>query len=412
MIPGFTTLHRMIFWELLRVFTLALLGLTGLFLIGGLIQQASQIGLSPAQILQIIPLLIPSTLPYTIPATTLFASCVVYGRVSTDNEIVAMKAAGVDVLTILFPAFLLGTLAMVATAGISYSLIPRTQVLLQEEVLKDPEAVLYSMLKRERCLRELKSPYSLYVRDVQGLRLIDVVIKRKSGVRIVEGLGPQSEYDYVARTREARLVVDAEKKTLRIDASRWAVADKGVFAESEGTQPIEIDLQEWFSGKQIGTRPMALDWDVLYYRVAELDNNRLELGEKKIEAQHAAENDPNPNHAKLHGYHVQDYDNKINDATRNLRGAQYEFHIRPALSASCLIFALIGCPVGIWFNRSDYLSTFVICFLPTVLTYFPLLLSGGGMAKDGKVPMIVGVWGANAIVGTLAVVLIFRLIKR
>ena len=41
-----STLNRMIFWELVRVFLLSLGTLTSLFLIVGLIQQASQLGLS------------------------------------------------------------------------------------------------------------------------------------------------------------------------------------------------------------------------------------------------------------------------------------------------------------------------------------------------------------------------------
>ena len=77
--PG-SILNRLIFWELVKVFLLALGTLTGLFVMAGLIQQASQLGLSPAQVIAAIPLFVPSTLPYTIPATTLFASCVVYGR--------------------------------------------------------------------------------------------------------------------------------------------------------------------------------------------------------------------------------------------------------------------------------------------------------------------------------------------
>ena len=55
-----TTLQRMIFWELVRVFGLALCGLTGLFLLGGVVQEASQRGLTPAQIFYVVPLLIPN----------------------------------------------------------------------------------------------------------------------------------------------------------------------------------------------------------------------------------------------------------------------------------------------------------------------------------------------------------------
>src|ERR671936_1293661 len=101
-------LHRMILWELVKVFALSLLGITGILLMAGIVAEASQQGLSPAQVLEIIPLLIPSTLPYTIPATTLFASCVVYGRLAADNEILAIKAAGINVATVVKPGLILG----------------------------------------------------------------------------------------------------------------------------------------------------------------------------------------------------------------------------------------------------------------------------------------------------------------
>src|SRR5437764_4183470 len=173
-------LNRMIFWELVKVFLLSLGSLTGLFLMAGLVQQASQLGLSPMQVIAAIPLFIPSTLPYTIPATTLFASCVVYGRLSHDNEVVAIKGAGVHLLNVLKPALLLGVLTTAVTAGLYHTVIPVTQQMLQRQILADPEEVLYNLLRRERCFRHPSFPYVIYVRDVQGRRLLDVVLKRRA----------------------------------------------------------------------------------------------------------------------------------------------------------------------------------------------------------------------------------------
>jgi lipopolysaccharide export LptBFGC system permease protein LptF len=65
-----------------------------------------------------------------------------------------------------------------------------------------------------------------------------------------------------------------------------------------------------------------------------------------------------------------------------------------------------------WANRADYLSSFVTCFLPTVFAYYPLLLAGSNMGRDGKVPLPIGVFAADAILGILSVLLIFRLIRR
>src|SRR6059058_597407 len=98
----------MILWELVKVFLMSLVGITGILLMAGIIAEASQQGLGPAQILAAVPLIIPSTLPYTIPATTLFAACVVYGRMSADNEVLAIKAAGINLIQVVGPGLLLG----------------------------------------------------------------------------------------------------------------------------------------------------------------------------------------------------------------------------------------------------------------------------------------------------------------
>jgi lipopolysaccharide export system permease protein len=89
-----------------------------------------------------------------------------------------------------------------------------------------------------------------------------------------------------------------------------------------------------------------------------------------------------------------------------------EWYMRPALAFGCVVFALIGCPVGMWANRGDYLSIFVVCFLPTLFSYYPLLLSGAGLARDGKVSLLSGVWAANAIGLFAALILTWRLVKR
>src|SRR3954468_9855427 len=135
--PVFSILHRMIFRELVRVFLLSLLSITGILLVAGIVAEASQQGLKPAMVLAIIPLLIPSTLPYTIPATTLFAVCTVYGRLAADNEIVALKSAGVNILTVIKPGLLLGVLMSSLTFGLYYHTIPHTHYLLRTLFLND-----------------------------------------------------------------------------------------------------------------------------------------------------------------------------------------------------------------------------------------------------------------------------------
>ena len=411
MFPLMGMLNRMIFWELVKVFLLSLVGVTGIFLTLGIGKLASDYGLTPGQVIEVIPLLIPAMLPYTIPTTTLFASCVVYGRLSNDNEVVAIKAAGVNLYTILRPAILLGLITSTLTLILSATLIPYTQTQIQRRAMEDPEEVLYATLKRERRLTSPQLKYVIYVKDVQGKRLIDVIVKQKSAVRIDE-YGPHVEYDFVARAREARLIVDMETRTIRIDADEWVVADKNSLLSSAGAKPPEIPLPDSYDVKTIKTRPATLEWTEIDPRLAELNADREKLVADR--AANARQGEVETDLILKDRLIKEDanYREKLKEQDRQIRNVRYEFHNRPALSFGCLVFALIGCPVGIWANRADYLSTFVICFLPTLLVYYPMLLAGSGLARDGKVPMFVGVWIANVVLGLAAVLLTYRLVKR
>ena len=417
MIPGFGKLQWMIFWELLRVFALTLLGLTGMFVIVGLVQQVAQLGLGVGQLLKIIPLFVPSTLPYTVPATTLFACCVVYGRLANDNEVVAIKAAGIDLLTMLRPAMLLGVLAAAATMAISVSVIPRSFVLVQEEIMREPEEVLYNMLKRERFLgRGGKSQYSMYVRDVQGKLLKDVVIKRttKDQPKVIPNVGGRDDYDYFARSREASLKVDLDRRVLRVQADNWNFRNpkKSEDGVSRDTQDVEIELPDIFSAKEIKSRPNALEWPELHARLAELAKERGTIAANREASAAAGEASQDPAVRTQVRNEQSHYNQQLKDNDRNVHNVEYEYAIRPALAFSCLVFAMIGAPVGLLSNRADYLSSFVVCFLPTILVYYPILFSGRGMAIDGKIPAALGAWVANLVVGCAALALVFKAIRR
>jgi len=403
------TLNRSILGELLRVFALTLTGLTGLFLAGLVIQNAAQLGLSIGKTIAVIPLLIPTTLPYTIPATTLFATCVVYGRIAHDNEAVAVKAAGIDLLTLLRPAVVLGTLTTAATAAASHSLIPLTQRMLQDEVLKDPEEVLYNLLKKDRSFRSPGSPYVLYVKDVQNRRLIDVVFKKRKK----PGPGAAADafvgYEAIARAREAKLRVDLERKVLVIDPDQFAAIGDGAAVNANGNPEIEIPLPPVFATAEAKKRPAATDWDELPARAAEMQAEYDDLARRYEEAKVLAVqlNDPliltSQEPLFLGGMLYKQ---------REILNVWNEFHMRPGLAAGCFCFALIGCPVGLRARRADYLSVFVVCFLPAAFTYYPLLLAGSNMGRSGRVPVVVGVWLANAAALVGALGLIVRLIRR
>ncbi|MBA4189728.1 MAG: hypothetical protein C0467_17215 [Planctomycetaceae bacterium] len=407
-----TLLNRLIFLELLKVFGLALSVLTGLLVTALLVQQGMQMGLSLGQVIRAIPLFIPNTLPYTIPATTLFASCVVYGRLSHDNEVVAIKAAGVHLFTILKPAMLLGVIAAVSTAGLYHTAIPLSQQMLYRQLLDNPEELLYNMLRRDRCVRHAGMAYVMYVRDVQGKRLIDVIIKKRAKVKNSKGVESYFGYDVVARAREARLRVDPADGKLYVDPDRFVIYDKNTAGTAASNGPFPMDLPEGLNGKDSKTRISAVLWEDLPVLIQAARDDVAAAEQRRIDNRESAMNISNLELRQLAVNQDKHYKMQVDYFRRALRNLEAEYYLRPALACGCLLFALVGCPVGIWANRADYLSTFVICFLPVMFVYYPVLLAGTGMGKDGKIPLVLGCWMANIIFAIIAVVLNYRLLRR
>jgi lipopolysaccharide export system permease protein len=392
-------LNRMIFGELVRVFVLALVSLTGMFLLGGVVSEAAQRGLTPSQVLMIIPLLIPNTLPYTVPATCLFATCVVYGRLAHDNEITAVKAAGLHLGRLISPGAVLGLMVAGGITALHYKVIPATHQMLRTQVLGDVDDLLYAQLKRLGCLKHPKLAYAMWVRQVQGRRLIDAIFKK----RVEKGEG----YSFVARAREARLHFDPATGKVRVDMSYVSTYGENDTLGGNAVDPsTEMDMPPSVFGGDYVNHPNDLSWP-------ELLRKRAEAAEAAEEAESATATRPPPDYSeeqKKQWTGALKY--TAAGKARDRNGYDAEVQMRPALAVGCLCFVLVGAPVGIWFSRADYLSTFVSCFLPTIVIYYPLLLAGTNMAKDGRLPPAVGLWMADAVVGVIAVFLFARLLRR
>src|SRR5690606_2705165 len=74
---------------------------------------------------------------------------------------------------------------------------------------------------------------------------------------------------------------------------------------------------------------------------------------------------------------------------------------------NCFFFVLVGAPLAMIAKTSDYWTTFGMCFLPTLLLYYPLFIFGLEQAKDGAIPPY-GVWIGNVILGMIGMTLIAR----
>jgi len=285
------------------------------------------------------------------------------------------------------------------TMGLFYELIPSTYYMMRARALNDMEEFLYAKLKKDHCIKgDKKMPFSMWVSHVQGVWLQNPLFERQDG---------KGHYDLTVRARESRLKVDLEQRKV------YVIMRFGTALRADGTswnflhEIWEVDLPEDY-GQDLKLRPRAMTFPEIVERRREI---RAE--EQKLEADLAVETakailtEPPANLAKR----IADLKNERDRRQLEITTLDAELQMRPALSLGCFCFVLVGCPVGIWFGRSDYLSAFITSFLPNVFLYYPLYLCGMNLAKQGKVPLIAGIWAANTLIALIGVGLFKRLMR-
>jgi lipopolysaccharide export system permease protein len=376
----------MIFWDLLRVFVLSLLAVTGILIMAVLAIDAPHEGWGLCQGLMVIPLFIPGMLPYTVPMTALFATCVVYGRLSRDQETLALQSAGVNILWLVWPAVALGLLSGAGVMTLFYRVIPHVNYRLLMFYRTDIEKNLYTVLSTNQSLNWKELPYVFFVQDVQGRTLVKPIVKHRDGQR----------YDTVCCACEGEVRFEPARRLMLFHIYNGEVVDRKGSRIHFEDRILELQLPPafWIDRPR---RPNERDWLELLQRQREV------LAEGKALAAQLATDLPRKRLTAL----TQRQDHLRWEHT----DLELELHTRLALSLGCLGFVVVGCLVGTWSRQGGYLSAFTACFLPIVLLYYPLLLCGLKSARMGCIPAALGAWPADVVLGLAALVLCRRLRK-
>jgi lipopolysaccharide export system permease protein len=395
----FSILKRAVFLELLKVFVPSFISIMGIIVIAGVVTEAMRQGLGPAQVLAAIPLIMPSMLPFIVPPTTLFATCVVYGRLAHDNEITAIRSAGINIMHVIWPALFLGLTMSLMTFGLYYYVIPHTQHLLRTAIVNDCEEYLYAQLRKDGEIKprpDFKIDYEMYVKQVQGRLLKDALFYRRD---------KQGQIDTIIKAHEAELHVDMERKEIIVMMRLCRLFDKnGSTSALLEEKDVAVPLPPMDSRK---ATPRDLTWTGIAAERERIERVREDLL-TKIAVQDSRSQLVNGPADLAQLVFLK---NSVREQDSRLRALDTEVQMRPALAFGCFFFVMIGCPVGIWFSRSDYLSAFITCFIPIVLVYYPIQLCSTNLAKDGRIDPIIALWSADALLGFAALLLFRKLLR-
>ncbi len=136
------TLFWYIFRDLLRIFMMASGALAGIMSFGGLLRPLTQNGLDGPQVALLLANFMPAMSTYSLPVAALFATTMVYGRMSADNEVTACRASGISFFALTLPAIFLGLVVSAASAYLLCFTVPRATMKVEQVIYSNLAKVI------------------------------------------------------------------------------------------------------------------------------------------------------------------------------------------------------------------------------------------------------------------------------
>jgi LPS export ABC transporter permease LptF/LPS export ABC transporter permease LptG len=290
---------------------------------------------------------LPPVLAFTIPMAALVGVLIGLGRLSADSEIVALHASGVSLRRLLAPIGLVSLICAIATLVMTFWLSPasiRTLRGLEGRVLSSqaPFAV------QPRVFDERFPHFILYVRDVE------TGAAHWRGVFLASTGGPS--------------------------ASAITIAQDALVISGPGKDQLELHLGSGSTHEYDGREPDRYNFTT--------------FGESDIPIDISGAISPSSN-VQLSNDQRSVLD-LLRDRGPRWRDARVELHRRIAFPVACLVFALLGVPIGVRPRRGGRAAGMILT-LVLIGGYYFLFVAGDHMARQGSVQPWEGVWAANIV---------------
>lgn len=277
-------LHRHILKEILLSTGLAMGLFIFVLLMGNALRDIAELvaagKLGVGIFFKLLGLLIPYVAPYALPLGMLTGTLMALGRLSSQQEIVAMKAAGVSLYQIASPVFLISFVGMVLGVIVNLHYAPQSRLaykqLMAEAITQNP----VGFIGEKRFINEFPG-YVIYMGDRDGLVMKDFWIweldEQKRVTRLVRAERGELRYEKEAN----ELVLDLENSVAEL-RSEDNLEDFESIPElpSMGVLPLALPLDEVLGEKRRKrrVRTRELTFSQLIDRRERILSKELEAG--------------------------------------------------------------------------------------------------------------------------------------
>jgi len=313
---------------------------------------------SGSQVAVLFLCIVPSVLVFTIPMAVLIGVLLGLGRMSMDSEIIALTSLGISRKRILVPVGVLAIVGAALTFLMTAWLAPlslRTGRNIEGTLLTSQ----ISFAVQPRVFDERFPHLVLYVNDVAASGT------HWNGVFIAEAGADSNSQITLAESA----IVIAEPSLGKLELH----LNDGTTHEVSRTTPDHYSI----------TAFGRTDWPMEFSTMLPAKERTISYPER-------------PFRALLH------------DHSPTWRDARVELNQRLAFPAACFVFALIAVPLGAQPRRGGRAAGSLLAVI-VIASYYLILVTGAGLARQGLLPVFVGIWAANFVIALIALGLFPRM---
>ena len=355
-------LERYVCGAFLSSFFLAFLVLSFVLTIGLLVQIVSYIlqGVPFDLVGQFALVSFPETMQWTVPLALLVSSILVFSRLSADSEIAAMRACGVNLLTVMRWPLAFALLCTFVCLFVNNEIVPRGHEVRRNLKTRLAGGAGLELLEPGRTINDFPK-VQLYFRerDKENNSLLDL--------EIVDRRDPKCTRTYKAD----KAFVRKEGRDIVLDVRNLTVDP----VDAAHPQALQAETFRWRVDDVLKDGDYKRkEKDFRFFEILrEIDARKLEVAQASREKVKG----------KKHSPHVA--------ARRSLSDIRTEFMKRWVFAFASICFVLVGVPLGIRAQRKES-SVGMGIALVTALVYYLVVILMTSLSKNYHVHPEVLIW--------------------
>lgn len=430
--------------EHIAPFFAALFVTTFLFVINFLVEVLDKIlskGIPAEIVLEIFALNVVWMIGLAAPMSVLAATLMTFGRFSADREITAMQAAGISPLSIMRPVLIFSALITILLILFNNYLLPeanyRSAMLMQSVTRKKPHA----MIDAGRLINQFPGIQIWVSRiDNQNASLYGIKIFEIGGnyPRVITADSAFMEYVDMGATLMLHLkngenhFADPKdpERYFRIHFANQDFAIQNVNDNFERTDKKnrgnrELSIEEMLKAidenksnlKQLTEEFKSQIWQQADNLIMTIKSDTLltekpqntEIKHNKetfLEALNITKREEAENLKQMNRLEI-----RRDGITRQIAIYNVEIHKKISTAVACLVFALIGAPLGMIAKKGG-IGPGTVYSLGFFTVYWVCLIGGENLAARLIISPALAMWACNILIGTIGLILTWRVAKR